>query len=87
MKIPHRRHPVTKFKRRIRIEKPTIRTPEEEHLWREVHKYARLIPLELEPNMGRVREIKEELKMGHYLQREIIEETAARLAIRFMNKD
>ena len=78
---------VGKNRRRIRIEKPTIRNPEEERLWREVRKYAALIPFEAEPNLGRVREIKEEIKKGTYLTPEVIEETAARLAVRFMRKD
>jgi hypothetical protein len=73
--------------RRIRIQKPEIRTPEEEKLWREVHKYAELIPSELEPNFGRVRELKEEIKNGTYLIPEMIDETAARLAIRFTRKE
>ena len=79
--------PIGKSRRRIRIEKPTIQNPEEEKLWHEVRKYAALIPFEAEPNLGRVREIKEEIKMGTYLTPEVIEETAARLAVRFMRKD
>lgn len=60
-----------------------IRTPEEEKLWREVHKYAEMIPSEPEPNMGRLREIKEEIRKGTYLTQEMIDETAATLSIRF----
>lgn len=71
----------------IRIEKPTIRSSEEEALWREVHYYAQLIPQEPDPNMGRVEEIKEELRKGTYLTSEVLEETAARLAIRFMKRE
>ena len=73
--------------RRIRIEAPHVNTPEENRLWQEVRKYARLVPSEAEPNMGQVREIKEEIKKGTYLTHEVIEETAARLAIRFMKKE
>ena len=84
----HHHHLLSKNNfRRIRIIKPVIRTAEEERLWREVHKFAELIPFELEPNMGRVREIKDELKKGTYMTQEIIEETAARLAVRFLNRD
>ncbi len=72
---------------KIRIEKPVIRNPEDEKLWREVHKFAQLVPFELEPNMGRLEEIKEEIKKGTYITPEVIEETAARLAIRFMRPE
>jgi hypothetical protein len=78
---------IGKLFRKIRIEKPTIQTPQEEALWKEVKRYAHLIPQEADPNLGRVREIKEELKKGTYLTPEMIEETAARLAIRFMKKE
>ena len=86
MRIPPRDQ-APKIRRRIRIEKPSIRTPEEELLWKEVQKYADLIPSEIEPNMGRVREIKDDLKKGTYLTPEVIQETAARLAIRFMKRE
>lgn len=76
-----------KRKEKISIEQPSIRTSEEENLWREVSKFAKLIPSELEPNMGRVQEIKEEIKKGTYLTPEMMDETAARLAIRFMRKE
>ena len=69
--------------RRIRIQNPVIRTPEEEKLWREVYKYAEMIPAEPEPNMGRLREIKEEIRKKTYLTQEMIDETAATLSIRF----
>ncbi len=72
---------------RIRIEKPTIKNSEEEKLWRDVNKYAQLIPFEPEPNMGRLDEIKEEIRKGTYLTPEMMEETVARLAIRFMTKE
>ena len=72
---------------RIRIEKPVIQNPEEERLWQDVHKFAQLIPSEPEPNFGRVHEIREAIKNGTYLKPEMIEETAARLAIRFMRKE
>ena len=80
-------HHPGKPRRGIRIQKPTIRNAEEEKLWREVHRYAELIPSEPDPNMGRVQEIREEIEKGNYLTPEMIEETAARLAIRFMKKE
>jgi hypothetical protein len=73
--------------RKIKIERPTIQNPEEERLWRDVHKFAELIPSEPEPNMGRLDEIKEEIRRGTYITPEVIEETCARLAIRFMKKE
>ena len=72
---------------RIRIAKPAIQSREEENLWREVSKFVQLIPLEPEPNMGRLCEIKEEIRKGTYLTPEVIEETAARLAIRFIKPE
>ena len=73
--------------RKIRIEKPTIQSSEEEKLWRDVHKFAELIPFEPEPNMGRIQELKADIRSGSYLQPDMIEETAARLAIRFMRPE
>lgn len=73
--------------RRIQIQSPAIQTAEEEKLWREVAKFARLIPSEPDPNFGRLDEIKEEIKKGTYVTNEVIEETAARLAIRFMRRE
>lgn len=72
---------------KIRIENPIAPPSENDRLWKDVKKFTRLIPSEVEPNMGRVREIKEEIANGTYLSREVIEETAARLAIRFMRKE
>ena len=76
-----------KKSKKISIEQPSIRTSEEENIWREVSKFAKLIPFEPEPNMGRIQEIKEEIKNGTYLKPEMVEETSARLAIRFMQKE
>lgn len=78
---------VGKNNHRIRIEKPAMQGPEEEQLLQEMRKFAKLVPYEPEPNMGRVREIKEEIMNGTYITPEVIEETAARLAIRFMRKE
>ena len=64
-----------------------IRSAEDERLWRAVYKYAELIPSEPEPNMGRIREIKEAIKNGTYLTQEMIDETAASLAIRFTRRE
>ncbi len=72
---------------RVRVQQPEIRSPEEEGLWKEVVRYMKLVPLEPEPNMGRVQEIKEEIKKGTYLNSEKLEETASRLVVRFMRKE
>lgn len=53
----------------------------------EVRKYLRFLPQVADPNLGRVREIQEEIKKGGYPTREIIEETATRLALRFLRKE
>ena len=73
--------------RRIKIERPLIQSHEDETLWKDVSRFAELIPSEPEPNMGRLDEIKEEIRKGTYITPEVIEETAARLAIRFMRKE
>lgn len=64
-----------------------MQSPEEEALWDEVRKFAKMVPFEPDPNMGRLDEIKEEIKKGTYLTQEIIEETATRIAVRFMRKE
>lgn len=53
----------------------------------EIRKYLRYLPQVAEPNLARVREIQEQIKGGTYLKGELIEETAARLAIRFLRKE
>jgi anti-sigma28 factor (negative regulator of flagellin synthesis) len=63
------------------VKPPTVEIQEE------VRKYLRLIPEVAEPNLARVREIKEQIKQGTYLTREIIEETASRLVLRFLRKE
>ena len=73
--------------RKIQIRRPVADNDEEENLWQEVRKYGKLIPYEPDPNMGRVQEIKEEIRKGTYLMPEVTEETAARLAIRFMKPE
>ena len=53
----------------------------------EIRKYLRYLPQVAEPNLARVREIKEQIQQGTYLTKEIIEETASRLALRFLRKE
>ena len=45
------------------------------------------MPQVADPNLGRVQEIREEIQKGGYPPREIIEETATRLALRFLRKE
>ena len=71
----------------MKIVRPTMERGENEALWREVRKFAALIPTEADPNLGRVREIKEEIQKGEYPTAQMIDETATRLAARFMNRE
>lgn len=70
------------FKQRVRIEKPVIQTEEEDLAWQEIRRYAKMIPDEVDPHMGRVEEIKEEIRKGNYPTREMIDAAAARLTAR-----
>ena len=72
---------------KVAVQEPTIQTLEDERLWQDVERFSRLIPSEPEPNMGRVQEIKDEIQKGTYITAEVLEETSARLAIRFMKKE
>ena len=65
-------------------EESTPRTPE---VAEEIRKYLRLLPEIAEPNLARVREIKEEIQRGAYPTRELVEETAARLTLRFLRRE
>jgi len=73
--------------RRIRIERPGADGREAKNMAEEVRKFARLIPSEPEPNMGRVMEIKEEIAKGTYLTQEKIDETIARITLRLMRSE
>lgn len=68
----------------ITIQRPAIQNSRDEKLWEEVRKYTALVSEAPNPNLGRVQEIKEEIQKGTYLKPEMIEETAQRLAVRFM---
>ena len=56
-------------------------------LQEEIRKYLRLLPDVAEPNLAHVREIKDQIQNGTYLNAEMIEETASRLALRFLRKE
>ena len=53
----------------------------------EVRKYVRMLPHVAEPNLARVREIREQIEKGTYFIPEMIEETASRLMFRFLRKE
>lgn len=53
----------------------------------EIRKYIRYLPHVAEPNLARVREIKEEIEKGTYLTRQMVEETASRLVLRFLRRE
>ena len=53
----------------------------------EVRKYVRMLPQVAEPNLARVREIREQIGKGTYLTPEMIEEAASRLMFRFLRKE
>ncbi|OQA57207.1 MAG: hypothetical protein BWY42_00653 [Candidatus Omnitrophica bacterium ADurb.Bin277] len=77
---------VIEKKRSFKIQAPVEKTvPQSER--EEVRKYLRQIPNVPEPNLGRVREIKEEIKKGTYLTKEVIEEAAMQLALRLLRKN
>ena len=79
---------MTQFEqKKIQIRQPAIAHPDEERLWQEVRRFAQLIPQEPEPNISRVQEIKEEIRLGIYPTKEIIDETAARLTLRLMRPE
>jgi anti-sigma28 factor (negative regulator of flagellin synthesis) len=77
---------VAEKRSKFRVQAPSEKTTAQKDR-EEVRKYLRLIPTEAEPSLGRVREIKEEIKKGTYLTREIIEEAAMQLAIRLLRKE
>lgn len=68
----------TKFK----IEPPRAALPTKNSIDREVKKYLDMIPHEPEPNLGRVFEIKQEIRKGRYPTQDMINEAAYHLAVR-----
>ena len=73
---------------RLKILAPLDQEPLSAEIRAEVRKYVRLMPEIPEPNLTRVQEIKEQLQNGTYtVTKEMIEETASRLALRFLRKE
>ena len=67
---------------------PLEHQPLSAELREEIRKYLRLLPEIAEPNLGRVQELKEQIEQGTYcVTREMVEETASRLALRFLRKE
>jgi len=59
----------------------------DDNLKREIEKYKRLIHDAPDPNCGRVYEIKEAIRQGKYLTKEAIQQTAERIAARFLGRE
>ncbi len=59
----------------------------ESELKKEIEKYKRMMDDVPEPNFGRIREIKEAIRKGNFLTKEAIQETAERIAARFLGKE
>lgn len=53
----------------------------------EIEKYKRLLQDIPDPNFGRIRELKESIRKGNFLTKEAIQETAERIAARFLGKE
>jgi len=79
-------NPADKNRSKFKITKPSAQPQEDEKLWEELRKYARLVPFEPDPNLGRVKEIMDEIKKGNYPTREMINQTAAHLANRLTQR-
>lgn len=70
---------------KLKIEPPRAALPDKNNaLRREIQKYVDMIPSEPEPNMGRVMEIKQEIKKGRYPTQEMIDEAAHHLIMHLM---
>ncbi len=70
---------------KFRIEPPRAALPTAKNsLQREVKRYLDMIPHEPEPNLGRVFEIKQEIRKGRYPTQEMIDEAAHHLAMRLI---
>jgi len=68
---------------KFKIEPPRAALPSKSNsLQRELKRYIDMIPHEPEPNLGRVFEIKQELRKGRYPTQEMIDEAAHHLAAR-----
>ncbi len=70
------------MKPKFKIEPPRAALPSKKSLHSDIKKYVDMIPHEPEPSLGRVFEIKQELKKGRYPTQEMIDEAAHHLAMR-----
>jgi hypothetical protein len=56
-------------------------------LKKEIEKYRRLLDDVAEPNFGRIGELRESIRKGTLLTKEAIQETAERIAARFVGRE
>lgn len=64
-----------------------MKEPAEADLRQEVEKYRRMMDDIPDPNFGRIRELKDAIRKGTFLTKEAIQETAERIAARFLGKE
>ncbi|OGW80864.1 MAG: hypothetical protein A3G33_05575 [Omnitrophica bacterium RIFCSPLOWO2_12_FULL_44_17] len=64
-----------------------MRKKEEDDFKKDIEKFKREIEDIPEPNFGRIEELKEKIRNKTFLTKEAIEETAMRLAAKFLGKE
>ena len=67
---------------KFKIEPPRAALPSKNSPRNDIKKYVDMIPHEPEPNLGRVFEIKQEIRKGRYPTQQMIDEAAHHLAMR-----
>lgn len=67
---------------KFKIEPPQAALPSKNTAHRDVKRYVDMIPHVAEPNLGRVFEIKQEIRKGRYPTQAMIDEAAHHLAMR-----
>ncbi len=67
---------------KFKIEPPRAALPKKNASQNDLKRYVDMIPHEPEPNLGRVFEIKQEIRKGRYPTQEMIDEAAHHLAMR-----
>ena len=75
------------FEAKVLTHEVPVRESTSGEIQEEILKYLRYLPQVAEPNLAQVREIKEQIEKRTYLTRELIEETASRLALRFLRRE
>ncbi len=64
-----------------------MKKEEERNINQEIEKYKRLLQDIPDPNFGRIRELKESIRKGTFLTKEAIQETAERIAAKFLGRE